>query len=261
MNLACNHITCECGSEFCYICGKQWDGYHGCPQYGPAIYDADGYNLAGYHRDTGLNREGRTHREEMAHQNASSGVQGDGNDGDGNEEEGEPEVEDLWQRVMNQLEPDQRAILESLDAVTREDALLQIMDAWVAQGVVFDLPQAAPPHPQDDQPQDDQPHDEVNDNGGNDGGNLIDDDQGDGNPDEAPGPWGPDPEFLIGINDADEEHTVEHEAPIIQEPLPEPMIDISDADQEHSVEHEGPVIWEPAPELLIDLSEDPEPDT
>lgn len=257
MDLACNHITCECGSEFCYICGKQWDGYHGCPQYGPATYDADGYNEAGYHRDTGLNREGRTHSEEMAHQNASRGVEGDGNDGDDNEEEGEPEVEDLRQRVMNQLEPDQRTMIESLDAETREEALLQIMDAWVAQGVVFDLPQAAQ-QPQDDQPQDDQPQDdEVDDNGGNDDRNLIDDDQGDGNADEAPGSWGPDPELPIGFSDADEEHTVGHEAPIIQEPIPEPIVDIIDADQEHVVDHEGPVIWEPTPGLPVDLSEDP----
>ncbi|KAJ5065708.1 hypothetical protein J3E72DRAFT_182704 [Bipolaris maydis] len=58
---ACNHIRCICGTSFCYVCGKPWAGFrHGCPRYGPAIYDAQGYNQNGFHRDTGLNRAGRT---------------------------------------------------------------------------------------------------------------------------------------------------------------------------------------------------------
>lgn len=31
---------------------------HGCPKTGRALYDADGYNQVGYHRDTGLSRGG-----------------------------------------------------------------------------------------------------------------------------------------------------------------------------------------------------------
>lgn len=29
----CNHMTCRCGYQFCYICGKKWTGYeHACNQ-------------------------------------------------------------------------------------------------------------------------------------------------------------------------------------------------------------------------------------
>lgn len=31
---------------------------HGCPKDGPAIYDEEDYNQDGYHRVTGLNRDG-----------------------------------------------------------------------------------------------------------------------------------------------------------------------------------------------------------
>jgi hypothetical protein len=52
--------SCTCGHHFCYVCGKAWDGPHGCPFYGPAVYDAEGYNQDGYHRTTDRNREGYT---------------------------------------------------------------------------------------------------------------------------------------------------------------------------------------------------------
>ncbi|KAF2708516.1 hypothetical protein K504DRAFT_355681, partial [Pleomassaria siparia CBS 279.74] len=55
---ACNHIECVCGASFCYVCGADWVGMHGCPHYGKAIYDEDGYNESGYHKTTHLNREG-----------------------------------------------------------------------------------------------------------------------------------------------------------------------------------------------------------
>ncbi|KAF2730501.1 hypothetical protein EJ04DRAFT_407450, partial [Polyplosphaeria fusca] len=63
---ACNHIR-QCGADFCYVCGKPWEGIHGCPHYGPAQYDDEGYNQEGFHRDTDLNREGRTRREQAIH--------------------------------------------------------------------------------------------------------------------------------------------------------------------------------------------------
>ncbi|KAF2497954.1 hypothetical protein BU16DRAFT_537538 [Lophium mytilinum] len=69
---ACNHISCECGREFCYICGKNWDGYHECPSYGHPVYDDEGYNQIlpfkdGFHKDTGLNRNGFTRSGQIDH--------------------------------------------------------------------------------------------------------------------------------------------------------------------------------------------------
>lgn len=45
------------------ICGLQWlDGatlcMQGCPKNKRAVYDVEGYNQCGYHRDTGLSRSG-----------------------------------------------------------------------------------------------------------------------------------------------------------------------------------------------------------
>ena len=79
---SCNHMKCRydrlfglsccrcfiltilhrCEYQFCLLCGQEWEGYvlcgHGCPKYGFAVYDDEGYNQAGYHRDKGLNRAG-----------------------------------------------------------------------------------------------------------------------------------------------------------------------------------------------------------
>ncbi|KAL1329440.1 E3 ubiquitin-protein ligase RNF144A-like [Arachis ipaensis] len=29
-NQGCSHISCRCGHQFCYACGKPWNQYHGC---------------------------------------------------------------------------------------------------------------------------------------------------------------------------------------------------------------------------------------
>ncbi|KAF2786714.1 hypothetical protein K505DRAFT_259292, partial [Melanomma pulvis-pyrius CBS 109.77] len=60
---ACNHMTCDCRHQFCFICLQPWEGFHegdGCPSYGdpPVGYDDEGYEKSarGLHRLTGLTR-------------------------------------------------------------------------------------------------------------------------------------------------------------------------------------------------------------
>lgn len=55
-------MNCHCSAEFCLICGRRWEGLlscrWGCPKYGRAVYDADGFNQNGYDPTTGLDRNG-----------------------------------------------------------------------------------------------------------------------------------------------------------------------------------------------------------
>ncbi|KAF2263174.1 hypothetical protein CC78DRAFT_569198 [Lojkania enalia] len=86
---ACNHISCECGAEFCYICGEPWEDIHGCPHYGPAVYDDEGYNQDGFHRDIGVNRDGLTRQEQVILEDGrESGEEPDGE----SEEAGEADL-------------------------------------------------------------------------------------------------------------------------------------------------------------------------
>jgi hypothetical protein len=60
---ACNHVTCGCGGEYCFICLEPWnygEGHGDCNQYNDPIYDEEGYDSKGFHRDTGIDREGYT---------------------------------------------------------------------------------------------------------------------------------------------------------------------------------------------------------
>ena len=148
---ACNHITCECGNEFCYICGKPWAGYHSCPRYGVPVYDEDGYNQDGYHRDTGLDREGRTRREATT-QRLPMNEEEEGDEG------GETEEQTIQQQIWGRLDRDQQAMLDALDPQTRQEALDQLMVQFVNEGVVFEesLPgaQAQQPDGEDDNEED-----------------------------------------------------------------------------------------------------------
>ncbi|KAH6841822.1 hypothetical protein B0T12DRAFT_319595, partial [Alternaria alternata] len=131
---ACNHITCECGSSFCYICGKDWPGLHGCPHYGPAVYDEEGYNQDGYHRESGLNRQGLTRRQGMIRRREED-EEDDDEEGEGEDDQDEdPE----WE-VLQHLTPDQRALVNQLPHGPREDALDQFrITLFETQGITFD---------------------------------------------------------------------------------------------------------------------------
>ena len=63
---ACNHMTCRCSAQFCLICGQEWTNgasscRHGCPHFQRPEYDELGYNQFGFHKATGLDRDGNPH--------------------------------------------------------------------------------------------------------------------------------------------------------------------------------------------------------
>lgn len=140
---ACNHINCSCGQEFCYVCGRSWSErwnlcLHGCPQYGKPRYDAEGYNVGGYHRDTGLNRDGRSLAEvEDMH--------------DSEDEEDEVVDKAFWLR--EQIPGITDDLVETLLALPQEERELAIAQARFhadAQGEIPLGAQAAPAGHADD---------------------------------------------------------------------------------------------------------------
>ncbi|KAI4657741.1 uncharacterized protein J4E78_006129 [Alternaria triticimaculans] len=174
---ACNHITCECGNSFCYICGENWPGMHGCPQYGPAEYDEEGYNQDGFHRDSGLSREGLTRRQEILRARALDEAQRQADDDDeDDEEEGDARNDPEWE-VLQHLTPDQRAIVNMLPHGPREDALDQHrIELFENQGILFDQfnphPPPPTPHPQDDGEDGDEGEDDGEDDAERDDENI-----------------------------------------------------------------------------------------
>lgn len=121
--------SCECGAEFCYICGESWPGMHGCPHYGPAIYDEEGYNQDGFHRDTGLNREGHTRRQ------APRDVEGD------DEDEDDDDDPDARHFVLQHVDAAMRATFNALPHQDREAFLLNLqIQLFEERGIIFDLP-------------------------------------------------------------------------------------------------------------------------
>ncbi|KAF2629593.1 hypothetical protein BU25DRAFT_318935, partial [Macroventuria anomochaeta] len=121
---ACNHINCECGAEFCYICGEQWQGMQGCSHYGPAIYDEEGYNQDGYHRTTGLNREGRPCREQAGTNRVEDG-----------EEDDDP---DTNHPVLQYVEPGVRTTFAALLHEEREMFLVNLqIQLFEERGINF----------------------------------------------------------------------------------------------------------------------------
>jgi hypothetical protein len=135
---ACNHITCECGHNFCYVCGKDWSGMHGCPQYGPANYDEEGYNQDGFHRNTELNRAGLTRLEQRLQDRGEDGD--DNHDSDNEDQDREEDMPD-WD-VLQHLSPGNRAIINALPHTHRQDALEMIrIELMEEQGITFNEPQ------------------------------------------------------------------------------------------------------------------------
>ncbi|KAF1828664.1 hypothetical protein BDW02DRAFT_584306 [Decorospora gaudefroyi] len=149
---ACNHITCECGNAFCYICGEDWPGLHSCPHYGPPIYDEEGYNQDGFHRETGLNRDGLDRH---------LGARGEGEDPDDDGEREDREEEDADWEIMQHMTPDQRDMVNQLPFGPREDALDQMrIELFEIHGILFNRGHPPPPPPQGEGEVDDLGNDE-----------------------------------------------------------------------------------------------------
>ena len=136
---------CHCGAEFCYICGESWPGMHGCPHYGPAIYDEEGYNQDGFHRDTGINREGHTRRQALRDANSDD------------EDEDEDDDPDARHFVLQHVDAAMRATFNALPHQDREAFLLNLqIQLFEERGTTFNLPG-------DDESDDDGNEDEEDD--------------------------------------------------------------------------------------------------
>ncbi|QDS67547.1 hypothetical protein FKW77_002625 [Venturia effusa] len=55
---ACNHMSCVCGYQYCFVCLLDWTGQHDCPDYGDPLYDLDARDTRGLHVRTGLDEGG-----------------------------------------------------------------------------------------------------------------------------------------------------------------------------------------------------------
>lgn len=169
---ACNHIQyvqapsspaqklttcrCQCGAEFCYICGESWPGMHGCPHYGPAIYDEEGYNQDGFHCDTGLDREGHTRRQ----------VVGDADSDD--DDETENDDPDARHFVLQHVDAAMRATFNALPHQDREAFLLNLqIQLFEERGITFNLPG-------EDRSDDEGSEDDDDDEDGNESENIND---------------------------------------------------------------------------------------
>jgi hypothetical protein len=188
------------------------------------VYDDQGYNQDGYHRDTGLNREGLTRRQEIARANAEDGAQGDHGD-DVDDEEGEDEGDDPEWEVLQHLTPEQRAIVNQLPDGPREDALDQHrIELFENEGIVFD--QFLPPQHQEQHHGGDEDDDD-------DGGDEDEDgDEGDGNGD---GDGNDDPDNAEDDNNTTNEMphpqvdptTQTHGEPAVLEELPHDVTNVT----------------------------------
>lgn len=141
---ACNHMTCACGHEFCFICLLGWDGGHDCPTYGDPTYDeqgrdwrdlnartgldSDGFNRIGHHAD-GRQRDPRVLREPEHHTHGGFEGEDDGDldvlDDDHDVDGGNFDQED-WP-IMEQEDWPDEAIMDHDDG---QDDLVIEGDGW-----------------------------------------------------------------------------------------------------------------------------------
>ncbi|OSS50202.1 hypothetical protein B5807_04975 [Epicoccum nigrum] len=145
---ACNHITCTCGTQFCYACGKIWPGVHGCPNYGPAIYDDEGFNQDGYHRKTGRNWKGYTREQqelidrgeyEEASDDEDDEDEDDEDDDDDDDEHEETSEDEDDLSALQYVDPDVRAAFAAMGRDER-DIFLIILQISLSeqQNLLFD---------------------------------------------------------------------------------------------------------------------------
>lgn len=136
-----NFGSCECGAEFCYVCGNEWSGAHGYPAYGPAYYDEYGYNQDGFHQTTGLNHEGRTRREEaLMHHGEDDDDTDDNTDNEAdNDNDGRNGEADENHPALQHVHPDVRAVFATFDREEREMFLVNLqISLFEEQGITFE---------------------------------------------------------------------------------------------------------------------------
>jgi hypothetical protein len=111
---------------------------HGCPQYGPAIYDDDGYNQEGFHRVTGLNEHSRTRREQIVHDHGEEGdIEIEGEDEEEDEDDDEANLEEFLRNLERVLGDEQIDIIRAMSPEEREETITMLRIDLLGQGVVF----------------------------------------------------------------------------------------------------------------------------
>jgi hypothetical protein len=110
---------------------------HGCPYYGPAVYDAEGFNQEGYHRITGRNREGYTRLEQGRVDRGEYEETDDEDDEDDDEEEDSEDEED--HPALQYVDPDVRTAFAAMGRDER-DTFLVILQISLSeqQNLIFD---------------------------------------------------------------------------------------------------------------------------
>lgn len=162
---------CSCGNEFCYICGRTWDRgcTWGCPLYGPAKYDEEGYNEEGFHRDTGLDREGLSALERFRRHRHGEDEDGDAPDDDDEDDDNNPlEAEMAALGIGEEMRDEMRTAFAQMSWDEVQEALDQFrIAAFEEGGVVFDALGRVVHQPDGDNELDDDGEDDEQDDDDN----------------------------------------------------------------------------------------------